>query len=68
MVDLSQLNGVGMEKPSGPISIHHSWESAKQIDTSLEITNKNTNMHSVSNNLVQKRKAKSYKTFTISFE
>ena len=33
MVDLSQLNGVGMEKPSGPISIHHSWEFAKQIDT-----------------------------------
>ena len=56
MVDLSQLNGVGMEKPSGPISIHHSWESAKQIDTSLEITNKNTNMHSVSNNPVQKRR------------
>ena len=33
MVDLSQLDGVGMEKPSGPISIHHSWEFAKQIDT-----------------------------------
>ena len=57
MVDLSQLDGVGMEKPSGPISIHHSWEFAKQIDTVQALKSQTKTQictRSVSNNSVQK--------------